>query len=135
MHKEERGIHNKKYVLPLRRWNKGQLAEHEAAFWIMDQGYNIIHRNWRCTGGELDIVARYHQLLVVIEVRSRSAYSRCGTASESIQSKKIHKVRCTALTYMSTFDLLDEQVRFDVIAIELDTKGAVHRLEHIVDAF
>ncbi|NJM41045.1 MAG: YraN family protein, partial [Anaerolineae bacterium] len=49
-------------------WGESIAAKHLEA-----QGYTILHRNWRHGHGELDIVARKGELVVFIEVRTRTS--------------------------------------------------------------
>ena len=51
----------------------GRQGEDLAAQYIIQQGYQIIERNWRCRRGELDIIARKDGILIIIEVRSRKS--------------------------------------------------------------
>ncbi|GIO30018.1 MULTISPECIES: YraN family protein [Paenibacillus] len=116
------------------RRDKGAAAEQAACDYLVGQGYAIKDRNWRCRGGELDIVAELGRLLVIVEVRSRSG-SRYGTAAESVDYRKIRRVRGIASTYLHYKQLEERELRFDVIAIELDAAWNAVSLQHIEGAF
>ena len=49
----------------------GKEGETAAADFLTEKGYSILHRNWRCGKKELDIVAKYNNELIVVEVKSR----------------------------------------------------------------
>lgn len=116
------------------RREKGAAAEQAACDYLAAKGYAILDRNWRCRSGEIDIVAELGRLLVIVEVRSRSG-SRYGTAAESVDYRKIRQVRGIASTYLHYKRLEDREMRFDVIAIELDAARNVVSLQHIEGAF
>lgn len=119
------------------RKEKGAAAEEHAANYLLEQGYEIIDRNWRCRSGELDIVARKDDVLIFIEVRSRSGSSRYGTPAESVNVHKINQVRKTAEVYLmyKQAGLITTMIRFDVIAVLLHADMTVDNLEHIIEAF
>jgi len=116
------------------RREKGAAAEQAACDYLAAQGYAILDRNWRCRNGEIDIVAELGRLLVIVEVRSRSG-SRYGTATESVDYRKIRQVRGIATSYLHYKHFEDRELRFDVIAIELDAAWNVVSLQHIEGAF
>ncbi|GGH16952.1 UPF0102 protein [Paenibacillus segetis] len=100
---------------------KGQLAEQAAADYLFAHGYEIVERNWRCRSGEIDIVAIQDDVIVIVEVRSRSSYaSSFGTPSESITARKMKQVRDTAAVYLHHVRKSNAIVRFDVLAITLN---------------
>lgn len=119
------------------RKQKGALAEEQATVFLVDQGYEIIDRNWRCRSGELDIVARKEDCLVFVEVRSRSGSTRYGTPAESVNTHKMIQVRKTAEVYLlyKQIDFATIMFRFDVIAVLLNADMTVSSLDHIVEAF
>ncbi|KIX66225.1 hypothetical protein SF23_20485, partial [Streptomyces sp. MBRL 10] len=51
----------------------GRYGEDLAARRLTEAGMSVIARNWRCRGGEIDIVARDGDALVVCEVKTRRA--------------------------------------------------------------
>lgn len=118
------------------RKERGSFAEHEAASYLVDKGYRIIQRNWRCRSGEIDIIAELSRVIVFVEVRSRSSRSLAyGTALESITARKITQVRSTAAVYLHSKNTSDSPVRFDVIAVQLGHDGRLESLEHVENAF
>lgn len=113
----------------------GTRGEEIAASFLTAQGYRIIERNFRCKGGELDIVARApgDRSLVFVEVKARrdATYGPPQLAVTPFKQRQISKA---ALTWLSRNHLHDSQARFDVIAIMLEGEGR-HSIEHIVNAF
>ena len=122
---------------PLPSGNKGvgNLGEEVAANFLVGKGYKILERNFRCKGGEVDIVASdpSDKSLVFVEVKARKDLSY-GVPQLAVNSFKQRQVSKAALTWLSKKRKHDQNARFDVIAILLDANG-LHKVEHIVNAF
>ncbi|ABK98808.1 YraN family protein [Pelobacter propionicus] len=115
--------------------NTGSRGEEIATSFLGQQGYRILERNFRCKGGELDIVARApgERSLVFVEVKTRRDRSY-GPPQLAVTPFKQRQISKAALTWLSRNHLHDSQARFDVIAILLEDGGR-HSIEHIVNAF
>jgi len=96
--------------------SSGATAESQAVDLLVRRGYRIVERNYRCTIGELDIVARDRGVLVFVEVRSR-ANSEHGHALEMVGRRKQRKVTRVAQSYLAWRRPLFDEARFDVVAI------------------
>lgn len=117
------------------RKQKGAAAEELAAASLIEKGYRILDRNWRCRFGELDIVAETGETLVVIEVRSRSGTNSFGTPAESVNARKVMQVRNTAQQYVHHRRYYDRPIRFDVISVMLRADLTPVSMDHIENAF
>ena len=108
----------------------GASAETAATRLLLDLGYHIVERNFRCRAGELDLIARDRNALVFVEVRSRSDADH-GHAAEMVDAHKQRQVARVASHYLAMRDpgFNYDEVRFDVIAI---TGGQAELLQ---DAF
>ena len=115
------------------RHSLGQRGERYAAQYLTAHGYAIRERNWRCTVGELDLVAEKDGALIFVEVRTRQS-DRLGTPEESITPAKRVKLIAPAQTYRDEHGQLDRDWRIDVLAIEIDSRGAVKRCTLIENA-
>jgi putative endonuclease len=119
----------------------GTAAEEAAAAYLQERGCDIVARNWRCRTGEIDLVARDGAVLVFVEVRSRTAPTRYGTALEAVTPRKCLQVRQTAEVYLRMTGTTGSPVRFDVAAVTFGTDGTdgtdgtVNELKHIPGAF
>jgi putative endonuclease len=98
------------------RIEQGASAEACAIQLLIGAGYRIVERNFRCKVGELDIVASDGDVLVFVEVRSRSDDEH-GSAVEMIRSGKQRRVARVAAYYLATAEPAFERCRFDVVAI------------------
>jgi len=114
----------------------GRWGEQLAAQRLLAAGYSILARNVRFPAAELDIVARDGEILVFVEVRTRSG-RRQGTAAESITWRKRQKLRQAALCFLQQQKQEGyRQIRFDVVCITMANGGnGMPRIEHIVNAF
>jgi len=109
----------------------GKRGEEIAAEYLTKNGYRIRHRNWHFGHKELDIVATFNNMLVIVEVKTRWT-NYWEEPKESVRRKKQRFIIEAAEAYVQSFNL-DMDVQFDVISIVL--LGNAHELEHIQDAF
>jgi putative endonuclease len=109
----------------------GRGAEDQALQFLQDQGLKLIARNWRCKAGELDLVMREAETVVIAEVRSRGR-SDYGTAVETVDRRKQAKlVRATRLLLAGRPDLAERPLRFDIVT--LDGAGQIEWLREAFD--
>jgi putative endonuclease len=66
----------------------GKQGEQLAEAYLVNNGYTILHRNWRYSHYEIDIVAIKDSLLHFVEVKLRSS-KNYGLPEESVSKKKI----------------------------------------------
>jgi putative endonuclease len=113
----------------------GMLGEDLATNFLIARGFRILERNFRCKGGEVDIIARDpgDKSLVFIEVKARRGLTY-GVPQLAVTAFKQRQISKAALTWLSKNRLHDTNARFDVIAILLHTETA-HNIEHIKNAF
>ncbi|WP_146252006.1 YraN family protein [Xylanimonas oleitrophica] len=70
----------------------GRRGEQIAAERLVEEGYTVLARNWRGTGGELDLVAVHGGTLVAVEVKTRSG-DRFGHPAEAVTPRKLARIR------------------------------------------
>jgi len=115
------------------RKSLGKKGEDLAASYLQkNQGYRIIQRNYRCVFGEVDIIAKDHDVLSFIEVRTRKSED-FGNPKESITKRKQDQISKVALEFISKHNLHHMKARFDVVAVSLLPDR--ERMELIKDAF
>lgn len=117
----------------MKRNETGRLGENIACDFLSKNGYRIIERNYRCPGGEIDIIARQEDTLVFVEVRTKKS-RRFGTPEESITPTKMERLRTVAAHYGQNRRNLPTSWRIDVVAIQMDSRGKVSRIEIIENA-
>lgn len=111
----------------------GARGEDLAAAFLHDRRYAILERNFRCKGGEVDIVARDGKTLVFVEVKTRRNESY-GVPQLAVTPFKQRQISKAALTWLAKHRLAESAARFDVIAIMLRDPAAPE-IEHIRNAF
>ena len=111
----------------------GERGEALAARYLKRHGFKIVSRRDRSRIGELDLVAVEGRTIVFVEVKTRRSV-RKGRPTEAIDHAKQCQLTRAALTFLKSHGLLDEQARFDVIAI-IWPNGADPHIEHFRDAF
>ncbi len=117
----------------MKRRETGILGEKLAKDFLKKRGYRILETNYRCSEGEIDIIAKHKDFLVFTEVRAKTSLE-FGSPEESITPTKKGRMRATAFHYRQTHDNLPLSWRIDVVAVELNQKGKPSRLELIENA-
>jgi len=110
----------------------GRHGEDLAARHLATQGYEILERNWRCAAGELDMVARDGTCLAFVEVRTRRG-QELGSPEESITPAKQARLVTLAESYLQAHEWPGPW-RIDVVAVEMDGRGRLQRLDHYENA-
>jgi putative endonuclease len=90
---------------------------------------SVLERNWRCEHGEIDIVARDGDVLVVCEVKTRSG-TAFGPPAESVTRAKVARLRRLTAAWLAAHDVHPASVRIDVIAVLRSSRGAA-QVEHL----
>lgn len=120
----------------MNRWDDrqglGRRGEDLAARNLSGKGYELVARNWRCPYGELDLVCRDGETLAFVEVRTRRGRT-LGTPEESITARKQERLALLAEAYVQATDWLGDW-RIDVVAVEMDGRGRLIRLDHYENA-
>lgn len=107
----------------------GKEGEQAAADYLTDRGFRILDRNWRCGGGEIDIVAVERHTLVVCEVKTRSG-TGYGTPLEAVGRAKQGRLRRLAVAWVNAHGVRFEQIRIDVLGLLRQGDGEF-TVEHV----
>jgi putative endonuclease len=107
----------------------GQQGEQVAARFLTDAGLAVLGRNWRCSQGEIDIIALDGRTLVICEVKTRSGV-RFGTPLEAISKPKLQRLRRLAVTWVRAHGLVFDQIRIDVVGV-LRAASGEFSVEHV----
>lgn len=111
--------------------DRGRWAEDLAAAYLENAGYEILHRNYECPAGEIDIIAVEEGTLVFVEVRAREN-DRHGHPLETIGKAKIARIIAAARDFMHHAGPITLPTRFDALAILLEDQP---RFELVREAF
>ncbi len=106
----------------------GSHGEDLAAEYLSGDGFTILDRNWRCRYGELDIIAAEGEVLIFVEVKTRTGRA-FGTPAEAVTHTKLRRLRRLAGIWLAAQGRSWPAVRIDVIEIRLS--GPVPEITHI----
>lgn len=110
----------------------GTFGEDLAASFLKENDYEILERNYHFQKSEIDIIAKYQNTLVVVEVKTRTSLA-FGLPQDFIKPAKI-KLLVKGINHYIESKNIDLEVRFDIIAIHKN-ENANFEIEHIQDAF
>lgn len=111
----------------------GKLGEELAFKYLVESGYRILHRNWFWLKDELDIICLVNNVLVIVEVKTRSS-AYFGEPETTVTPAKRRSITRISEAYIQMHDFKGE-VRFDIIGILWDYTSKTYTLNHIQDAF
>ncbi|PPD31733.1 MAG: YraN family protein [Methylomonas sp.] len=95
---------------------KGETAEQQALVYLQQQGLQLVCSNFRCKLGELDLVMKEGEALVIVEVRFRKS-EQFGGALASITAQKQARIVAATQHYVIINRLSHMAIRFDVVAL------------------
>ncbi|MDQ6876055.1 MAG: YraN family protein [Actinomycetota bacterium] len=111
----------------------GRYGEDLAVSYLEDHGLVVLDRNWRCSDGELDIVARDGATLVFCEVKTRSG-TGFGLPAEAVIGAKARRIRGLAVRWLAAQEVGWAELRFDVVSV-LRIPGRQPSVEHLAGVF
>jgi len=109
----------------------GQQKEHQAAAWLKQQAIDIIHQNYLCKGGEIDLIGieKRQNRLIFFEVKYRKN-STFGHPAEMITPQQQQRILRCAQRFLQTYpQYQDYPMQFDVLTF-LDKQTEPERIEN-----
>ncbi|MGO4258315.1 YraN family protein [Marmoricola sp. RAF53] len=113
----------------IRNASVGAHGERIAERHLREQGMTVLDRNWRCHAGEIDLVLREGDVLVVCEVKTRRDLTR-GHPVAAVDDAKARRLHLLALLWQESRGVRAERVRLDVVGVVLPPRGAAV-VEHV----
>lgn len=101
----------------------GAYGEERAARHLSDLGMVVLERNWRCDEGEIDLVLRDRDVLVVCEVKTRTSLV-AGSPHEAITDAKLDRLRRLGERWAAERGIRPAGVRVDLVAVLRPRRGA-----------
>lgn len=112
----------------------GDRGEDEALQYLLQQGYELVERNYACSYGEVDMIVRDAEYLVFVEVKSRS-WDALDRPSAAVDQRKRRKLLQTADHYINEHGL-DRIQRMDIVEVVFDPTGrGPSQITHLKGAF
>jgi putative endonuclease len=109
------------------RQGLGRTGERLAADILMDKGYHILERNFRCRHGEIDLVAGDERDLIFVEVKARRGTSY-GLPEDALTPHKRRKLLEVASYYLDLHSCSDRSWRIDVVAVQFSSGGKLEEI-------
>jgi putative endonuclease len=110
----------------------GQEGEKIAMDYLIREGYEILHQNYRHKRSEIDLIAKKKGVVVFVEVKMRSSVN-FGQPEEAVDEKKEEQIMMVAEAYIEQ-ENWSGPLRFDILSI-VKNKSRVEEIRHFVDAF
>jgi putative endonuclease len=107
----------------------GAYGESVAARHLAERGLVVLDRNWRCDEGELDLVLRDGDVLVVCEVKTRTSDEH-GSPHEAVTAAKLSRLVRLAVRWVEAHDVRPQEVRVDLVAVLRPPRGPA-LVEHV----
>ncbi len=99
----------------------GRQGEKLALKFLEKKGYILRHKNWRYKKLELDIVVEKENLIVFVEVKTRSNMNN-NSLDEIVSISQQKRIIHAAHNYIQEYNL-DEEIRFDLVGVYLDNNS------------
>jgi putative endonuclease len=107
----------------------GEYGERLAARHLTGQGLVVLDRNWRCEAGEIDLVLRDGDVLVVCEVKTRTS-DACGSPHEAVTPEKVERLTRLAARWAEAHGVHPPDTRIDLVAVHRPRRGP-STVEHV----
>jgi putative endonuclease len=110
----------------------GREGERLAEGFLKKQGYRLVARNYRCRGGEVDLIVLDRRVVVFVEVKTRTDHG-FGSPLEAVEPRKQRRMILAAQLFLHEKKLHQRDARFDVVGISWP--GSEPLVEHVKNAF
>lgn len=110
----------------------GQEGERIAMDYLIRNGYEILHQNYRNKRSEIDLIAKKNGIVVFVEVKMRSSVS-FGPPEDAVDQKKEEQIMMGAEAFMEEEEW-SGPIRFDILSI-VKKKCRIDEIRHFIDAF
>ncbi|MDF1497022.1 MAG: YraN family protein [Patescibacteria group bacterium] len=100
----------------------GKTGEDIAGLFFEEKGYTVVHRNWRCRAGEIDLIVKKGDEWRFIEVKMRSGI-KYGYPEEAVTEYKSDNFYNAISEYLlKNPEINEDKVHADILAIILNDK-------------
>ncbi len=116
------------------RQGLGRTGERLAEQALLQRGYRILERNFRCRYGEIDLVAEHEQELVFVEVKTRRG-TAFGLPEEAVTPRKQRTILTVAAHYLELHACAERSWRVDVVGVQMSSRGILEEIRVYPHAF
>lgn len=107
----------------------GAYGERLAARHLSGLGMTVLDRNWRCPVGEIDLVLREADVLVICEVKTRRGLA-FGHPIAAVGRAKVTRLATLALLWTEAHEVVVDEIRLDVVGVVIPRRGP-GQIEHV----
>jgi len=107
----------------------GAYGEQVAARHLTEAGLVLLDRNWRCAEGEIDLVLRDGEVLVLCEVKTRTS-EVCGSPHQAVTQAKLDRLHRLGQAWMRAHDVHVDDVRVDLVGVLRPPRGPAE-VDHV----
>ncbi len=106
----------------------GSLGERAACRYLEKKGYKILHINWYCQWGEIDLVAIREEKLIFFEIKTRQS-----DVLQTISPGKMKRLWRSVQFYIQRYGYSFDNFQVDFIGIERAPKSKLIHLENVLE--
>lgn len=110
----------------------GEFGEDLARKYLIKNGYDIIAGNIKIGYKEIDIIARKKELLVFVEVKTRTS-SFYGEADEAVTAFKTNNLKQAVSAYLAQKKNNYDDIRLDLVSVDIDKRKKTAKIRHYED--
>jgi putative endonuclease len=107
----------------------GRTGEDLAVSFLMKNGYQILHRNWRYKHWEADVIVARHEVLHIVEVKTKRNI-KYGYPEDAVTRRKIKYLLGVAEAYLEMFPKW-QRIQLDIVAIVLEPQLQMLLIEDV----
>lgn len=117
-------------ILSDNRKKTGNAGENQAAEYLLNNGYQLVERNFRTNQGEIDIIVEKENFIVFVEVKTLPK-GNLGFLSHVLDSRKQKRIIKTAKRFLAiNRQYSNSYIRFDVIVLDMPGLPQVYHIEN-----
>ncbi len=110
------------------RSSRGSAGEEYVCSYLSERGWTIAARNFRIRGGEIDIIAKKHDIIAFVEVKTRK-FGSLDNGLDAVDRNKRRFIIRAADRYLEQEPPGDMTIRFDVAVVVVTTEEIPRTLE------
>ena len=108
----------------------GNEGENKAVEFLLHNGYELLHKNWRTRFGEIDIIVKKDNLIVFVEVKSLPKGNLDYLSKVLNKDKQERIIKTSKRFLLNNRQYSNSYIRYDVIVIDMPGMSEVYHIEN-----
>lgn len=108
----------------------GNEGENKAVEFLLRNGYELLHKNWRTRFGEIDIIVKKDNLIVFVEVKSLPKGNLDYLSKVLNKDKQERIIKTSKRFLLNNRQYSNSYIRYDVIVIDMPGMSEVYHIEN-----